>query len=305
MLMKKSNDERIYMDNSKFPTLNSRSRFCFTSSDNATKKTYRPLSYFYHPFAAVVVMAVCGMVDIVMFYMLFSNIILVSGLFRMIATLALFIGFDFGPIYLGMKLREYNEGYNIDKLIFTAFVIAFLVAFAASAYLRIAAKDIALPLNSFQTDEVSPLAFPWAIFGIFAPVVTSFVSFGISYCTYNRLTEECKTEEEILNDIEEEMINIRAAQAEDQAENDRALHLDAIDQAHYESSLLQAKEQGIFLCDYVRERLKEHLGNPSSTNELSKAACHKIMHELEQSRQMIVAMDPPFSAAAPSYSRAA
>ena len=35
-------------------------------------------------------------------------------------------------------------------------------------------------------------------------------------------------------------------------------------------------------CDYVRERLKEHLGNPTSNNVLSEAACENILARLDK-----------------------
>ena len=35
-------------------------------------------------------------------------------------------------------------------------------------------------------------------------------------------------------------------------------------------------------CDYVRERLKEHLGNPTSNNVLSESSCETILARLDK-----------------------
>lgn len=42
------------------------------------------------------------------------------------------------------------------------------------------------------------------------------------------------------------------------------------------------KAQVIGYCDYVRERLKEQLGNPTSNNVLSESVCETILARLDK-----------------------
>ena len=42
------------------------------------------------------------------------------------------------------------------------------------------------------------------------------------------------------------------------------------DDQKYGNMLAMIRERTLLYCDYVRERLKEHLGDPASSNELSR-----------------------------------
>ena len=47
------------------------------------------------------------------------------------------------------------------------------------------------------------------------------------------------------------------------------------------------KAQVIGYCDYVRERLKEQLGNPTSNNVLSESVCETILARLDRELGML------------------
>ena len=42
------------------------------------------------------------------------------------------------------------------------------------------------------------------------------------------------------------------------------------------------REKAVTYCDYVRERIKEHLGDPASSNELSKDSRQKLVALFER-----------------------
>ena len=283
----------------RFWSINSQGSLCFSTPDTVVKEAYRPRSAFDHPTAAVIVMIICGFLDFAMFTQLFTYILYDSIFFRVAATIVLLIGFDFGPVYLGMKVREYQQGKNVDKLIFAVFLIAFAAAFLVSVYLRLAARDIVLPSSGMKgsAQAANPLALPWAVFSMIAPIVTSLVSFGISYCTYDWIRSEMNSLESQIVLLKADITQRRAILNEYDAETDHAAFLAACDEEHYQNSIAQAKNQGIYLCDYVRERLKEHLADPAAINELSKSSCKKIMEELDKTRKAIAEYPVPETAA--------
>ncbi|MBR0153474.1 MAG: hypothetical protein IJM26_06785 [Lachnospiraceae bacterium] len=281
-------------DKGRFWALNRQGSLVFTTRDDLVRLGYRPDTVFDWPAASFIVMIVCGLVDIAMFLQLFGAVLYDSAFFRIAATLVLFVGFDFGPVYLGLQVRRAHDGYRVNRAMECLFLAAFLLAFLTSAYLRYYARDIILPADSFSgSSEVNPLAVPWTVFGSAAPLITSLVSFAISYFTYHPLENEKKRLECAIARVKEELLQVRSILCEYEQEENYEEHLLLQEQGRYEQAVLSARDRGVYLCDLVRERLKEHLGEPSSTNELSKSACEKIMKDLEATSRAVREMTPP------------
>ena len=66
------------------------------------------------------------------------------------------------------------------------------------------------------------------------------------------------------------------------AEPDFAKYLEEEDEAKYQEMKMLHRALVISHCDYVRERLKEHLGNPTSNNVLSESSCETILARLDK-----------------------
>ena len=281
-------------DRDLFWSLNRHGNVVFSASDDLIKTAYQPDTGFEHPAASFLIMILCGMLDILMFTQLFSAILYDSFFFRVAATLVLFVGFDFGPVYLGLQFRRDRDGMAVNRMVMSIFVIAFALAFASSAYLRFYARDIILPADSFSgSAEVNPLAVPWAVFGTVAPLITSLVSFAISYFNYRPLMARKKALETSIARVQAEIMQHHSILCEYDEEQDLSTHLALTEEGRYLQAVAAAKNQGIYLCNYVRERLKEHLGEPSSTNELSKSAALKLLNELETVSTAVREMCPP------------
>lgn len=66
------------------------------------------------------------------------------------------------------------------------------------------------------------------------------------------------------------------------AEADFAEQIVKDDEAKYNEMKKLQKAKVVGYCDYVREKLKEHLGDPTSNNVLSAEICENILTRLEQ-----------------------
>ena len=285
---KNKNDSVPVTDRDLFWSLNRRGSLVFSTRKDLLRTNYQPDTVFDYGIASLIVMIVCGLADVAMFLQLFGAILYDSLFFRIAATLVLFIGFDFGPVYLGLQLRRHHDGMNVNVLLMWVFVIAFFLALGVSAYLRYYARDIILPADSYSgTESVNPIAVPWFVFGSLAPLITSLVSFAISYFTYHPLQKEKERLEKAIARVKAEVLQARSILCEYEQEADLYEHLLLCEEGRYEAARCQAKNQGIYLCDLARERIKEHLGEPSSTNELSKTACQKILKELEETSRAV------------------
>lgn len=229
---------------------------------------------------AIGVMAACGILDFVMFYQLFSSFLYDSQAVLMLAILGMLIGFDLGSIYIGIVLKKRRQGIDAGLVVAAAMGVAFLVAFIANIALRIGVKDLVLPdLSSLttsafgevsQADTGSDLALLYALFASALPVVTSLVSFGISFQTANPLKQRMQKLRMEQVKLEDDIVKIEALLMEYDADSDYFARLLLEDEEKYRDTLEFIKEKMLHYCDYVRERLKEHLGDPVANNVLSQ-----------------------------------
>lgn len=239
----------------------------------------RPDSAWEHPAAALAVMCLCATLDFVMFKQLFGSFLHENPLIQYFSIIGCIVGMDLAPIYLGILLRKRDQGYNVSKLLMALLLAAFGVALLANVLLRIHMRDLALPPETSATEfsfgavveETSnPGALPYAIFAGALPIVTSLVSFGISYMTSNPLKERLCNLQKEQTAREDAIGQLEALLMEYEEDPDFTVRLVQEDDEQYESALNATRNIGVMYCNYVRERIKEHLGDPSAVNELSK-----------------------------------
>ena len=70
--------------------------------------------------------------------------------------------------------------------------------------------------------------------------------------------------------LEDDIVKIEALLMEYDADSDYFARLLLEDEEKYRDTLEFIKEKMLHYCDYVRERLKEHLGDPVANNVLSQ-----------------------------------
>ena len=174
----------------------------FSLRKQLAEKEYKAESTWEHPAAALIVMLVCATLDFVMFKQLFASFLYDQVLIQWFSIIGCLIGFDLAPIYLGILVRKRNQGYRVDPLLLGLLILAFALAITGNIWLRIVMKDLVLPAASStgtslfgavtEEETSNPGALPYAIFSAALPIVTSLVSFGISYITSNPLKEKLK-----------------------------------------------------------------------------------------------------------------
>ena len=254
------------------------------------KKLYKPDTPFDNSFVPYLIMIFCAMVDGLVFYSLFSKISYDSPMMLMAQIIGLLLGYDVAPIFMGIQYRRLRQGLTKDK--FT--LIMALVVCGIAISINIALRIVTIDLNGVSTistvtsyvgastQEVTdtglaPSIIASTIFGIGVPIVTSLTSLLVSFMTYNPLDIKKRRLVEMLEDTRDEVRRLDAIIEDYDLEQDFAEQVEIEDKEKYRQMQKMHKAMVIGYCDYVRERLKEQLGNPSSNNAVSYT--HLRAHE--------------------------
>lgn len=250
------------------------------------------------------IMIFCAAVDGVVFYSLFSRISYDSPMMLGVQIAGFLFGFDIVPIFIGIQYKRLRQGLTKDRFVLIMAFIVCGLAFSMNIALRIMTIDLISPstagtVTSYigattqETAEsgIDPTAIALTIFGMGIPVVTSLGSCLISFITYNPLGIRKQRIAEMMEDTRDEVRRFDAIISDYDAEPEFAEYLEAEDEARYREMQRLHKALVIGYCDYVRERLKEHLGNPTSCNVLSETICETILARLDKELALLNPQD--------------
>lgn len=264
---------------------------------------YKADTLFDNPVVPYLLMILCGAVDGFTFYSLFSRISYDSPALLAVQIAGFLFGFDVVPIFIGIQYKRLRQGLTRDYFVLIMALIVCSIAVIMNTALRVLTVDLMAPAadaamtagtltNSLgetaQTAQTAsetvtdPVAIALTIFGIGIPVVTSLGSCLISFITYNPLMIRKRRQEEMIAEEKDRVRRLDAIIKDYDAEPEFAEHLLADDQTKYDAMLKMYKAQVVGYCDYVRERLKEHLADPASNSALSKDVCVDIMARLDR-----------------------
>lgn len=229
-------------------------------------------SFFEHPVLVALILILCSLADLAMFYNLFSNVLYDSVELRILAVLGLIITFDIAPVYLGIVYKRKNQGYKVSIFVLILLFAVFITGIIINFWLRWQFKSDVLPLidSTASPEMIEKKQSVFAIFGAFLPVFTSVVSFGVSYITtdflrkrYRQLTRSRLILVEKLrklNEILEEYKN-------DEDFYERELGADTMMYKFFRRKIIQ---QANTYYEHVRVEIAKHLLNPTATNVLSE-----------------------------------
>ena len=244
-------------------------------------------SIWEHPAASLIIMGLCALLDLIMFHQLFSSFLYDALFVRILSIIAMLIGFDVAPIYLGIVLKKKSQGFRTDRTVQAVLALAFAAALAANVILRVAVKDLVLPDYSSASTSVlgsvsaetghNDLALVYALIVSVFPVITSLVSYAVSFHSSNPLKARIKKLKEEQVGLEDDIVELEAILTEYEGDGDYYGRLLHEDQRKYESMLAMIREKGCLFCHYVRECIKEHLGDSAATNELSKEIRSRLL----------------------------
>lgn len=264
------------------------------------RKRFKADTPFDNCIVPYLIMAFCATVDGVVFYSLFSRISYDSPMMLGVQIAGFLFGFDIVPIFIGIQYKRLQQGITKDKFVLIMALVVCGLAFAMNIALRTMTIDLISPSTvSTSTSYIGTVtqetiesgidatAIALTIFGMGIPVVTSLGSCLISFITYNPLKIKKQRIAEMMEDTRDEVRRFNAILDDYDAEPDFAENLEVEDEAKYHEMQMMHKAQVIGYCEYVRERLKEQLGNPTSNNVLSESVCKTILARLDEEQEML------------------
>ena len=261
----------------------------------------KPVSILDNPKVSIPILIICVLTDLVCVLNTQSYIVYDSPLILGLSTLGLLIGLDCAPIFLGKALKNRSQGFNSSRLMMFILFLAFIIAAAFNMALRIKLKDIVLPDFSTaatsligdveQSSGSNDIALLYAIFVASIPVITSLASFGVSFNTSNPLKDEIIKLRASKKIIEDGIIETEAILEEYESDRDYYNRLLEDDDERYNQTVELIEEKAVYCSDYVKEKIKEKLGDAAANNELSKDTRGKLLKMINEdgrAKQVIV-----------------
>lgn len=269
--------------------------FIYNGLNAHTPKKYKADTPLDKSFVPYLIMLFCAVVDTTVFINLFKLISYDSPVMLGVEVAGFLFAFDAIPLYLGIQLRRLKQGISKDKFIVWIAIGVCVLACVLNVFLRISTINLMSPdsasastsyfgtvAEQTASTETDPAAVALTVFGICLPVLTSCGSFFISYLTYNPLKVKKRAAEEMLAEKTDEIRRIDAYIGEYEADINFAEHLKEDDEGKYHEMQKYQKALVLSYVDYVRQRLKEHIGDSTSTNVLSEENCIAILERLEK-----------------------
>lgn len=272
--------------------------FVYNGLNSHTGKQYKADTPMDKSFVPYLIMLLCGTIDAACFINLFKLISYDSPFLLAIQVAGFLFAFDVVPLYLGIQFRRIKQGISKDKFIMWMALIVCAMACVLNVVLRLMTMDLMAPdLSSaavsfigttsqgVQESEgagVDATALGLALVGIVIPFVTSLGSFFISYLTYNPLMVRKRNQEELIAEKKDEIRRLDAILFEYDADTEFAEYLIQDDAGKYEEMKKMQRALVLSYADYVRQRLKEHLANPTAINALSEETCVAILERLDR-----------------------
>lgn len=272
--------------------------FVYNGLNSHTGKKYKADTPMDKSFVPYLIMALCGTIDAACFINLFKMISYDSPFLLALQVAGFLFSCDVVPLYLGIQFRRIKQGLSKDKFIMYFAFIVCAMACVLNIVLRLMtmnqmAPDLSSATTSFigtvaqETQEsesagVDTTALGLALVGIVIPFVTSLGSFFISYLTYNPLMVRKRREEEMLAEKKDEIRRLDAILFEYDADTEFAEHLLQDDEGKFQEMKKMQRAMVLSYCDYVRQRLKEHLATPTAINALSEETCVVILERLDR-----------------------
>mgnify|MGYP006991521788 CR=1 FL=1 len=230
-----------------------------------------------NPVIPYLIMLFCAIIDLSVFYGFFQKISYDSDTLQIIQTGAMLFAFDVIPIYLGIHLKKLRC--NMEKKSFMIWlgVGVCLLGVILNIVLRIITVDLTIP-----DDGEKSMALAMEVFGIIGPVITSAGSFYSSHqCCHPLKTRQCRLAKAMTVKLDE-IRRLEAMMSEYEAEEQLEDRLMEDDREQMENMKRLYRAKVLYYCDWVRQRLKEHLGDPTSNNALSKQACITLLQQLDE-----------------------
>lgn len=239
---------------------------------------YKPLTWWQLLAVSILLLVIFTAGDFANIYMILSDALTQNPVVLLLFTAVLCLLFNFLPTILARLLRlRQAKMINVPNFFLIAIPVVFLLLLASVFFVRYATREQEFHTTSLmqsvassggnQQTPASPAALPMVFLMSVLPLGTATVSFFISWMN-DPLQEKIYRLEKRRIKLFEHLVQLKAFMAEC-TDRQYQTRLMTEDDAKYAVAMNTIEAEKVYLQNYYRARLAEHLGNPTSTSILS------------------------------------
>lgn len=240
---------------------------------STTLNKHKPDSPFLSTPVSFLLMVMCVVIDVAFFRSLFVQISYDTPFMIWLETLGLAFAADIIPAFAGILAKNIAQGLRRDK-----FNLGLLLCVPSAALLVNASlRTVTVSLNS-ATGVADAESIALAIISIVMPILTSLGNFGISYQTFDPLSNRLMREELALEELDDTLRRLEALLSEADSFNENELL--ELDHEHLFVAKQQVINDALERVNHAGLTLAEHLQDPTSTNVVGKTQVNDIIQQL-------------------------
>ena len=242
-----------------------------------TKDKYKADSPFLWGIVPYILMAICIIIDISFFYSLFSRISYDNPEMIFLEVIGMAFSADIVAAYAGILAKQLSQGLSRNKERWNLYLLlsVTVLALVTNAILRI----MTISLSSAE-GNIDAATIASTTFAIVMPVCTSIGNFAINFQTYNPLKVKFFREEVAIDEVGDYCRRLRAIKEE--CDNFSEERMKELDRKQLDNAKKELISDAFNLYADTKVKLMEHLGNPTSTNILSRSGCEEIFKRLNE-----------------------
>lgn len=240
-----------------------------------TREKYKPDTPFMWGPIPYFLMAVCIIIDIAFFRSLFVRISYDDPVMILLETAGLAFAADVVAAYAGILAKRISQGLCRDRI--NLYLLLFVPVFAliVNGILRVATMSLSTMDGTVDAGTIA-----LTVIAIVTPIFTSIGNFAISFQSYDPLAKKMQREEMTIDEIRDFCRRLEAIIEEcDGFSEEKLIEKDAEHLLNAKKNLVNDAFERI---NHIEVKLMEHLGDPTSTNVLSKSTCEEIISRLRK-----------------------
>ena len=248
---------------------------CLKISDDAVKAKYKPDSLLLCAPVSYLLMFFCVVIDIAFFPQSLRTHFLRLSHHDLGQVAGLAFAADVVAAFAGILAKKIRQGLSHDKFNLALLLAVPIFALIINGVLRFSTMSLS---SADGTVDAATIAL--TIIAIATPVFTSVGNFAISFELYNPLAKQLCREEITLNELKNYIRRLEAIQ--DECDSFNSSQIQDADHQHLINAKKDLINDSLTLLADMRVQLMEQLGDPTSTNVLSKSRSDAIFDRLNR-----------------------
>ncbi len=260
--------------------MNSEGELIQTPLYSLTKTKYKPDTPFLWGPISYLLMLACVAIDVAFFRSLFVRISYDDPTMIFLEVSGMAFAADIVAAFAGILAKRIKQGLSNDTLNLVLLMSVPIFALIINGILRVSTMSL-----SSADGTITSATIALTIISVVVPVCTSIGNFSIGCLTYDPLGQKMYREEMALDKIRDYIRRLDSIKKE--CDSFCPEQIIDMDRHHLANAKKELINDALILSADTKIQLMEYLGNPTSTNVLSKSRCNDIFNRLNCELQLL------------------